>query len=51
MTVYKAGLPVLAPPGTTPTPEPHDDHPGTGIDSSSRKLIMPIPEWALTILG
>ena len=37
MTVYKAGLPVLAPPDTIPTPEPHDDHPGTAVDSSSRK--------------
>ena len=38
LTVYRAGLPVLAPPDTIPTPEAHDDHPGTGSDSSSRKI-------------
>ena len=36
--VYRAGLPVLAPPDIIPTPEAHDDHPGTGADSSSRKV-------------
>ena len=38
LTVYRAGLPVSAPPDTSPTPEPHDGHPGTGTDSSSRKI-------------
>ena len=38
MIVYRAGLPVLAPPDTIPTPEAHDDLPGTGSDSSSRKI-------------
>ena len=38
MTVYRADLPVLAPPDTIPTPEAHDDLPGTGSDSSSQKI-------------
>ena len=38
LTVYRAGLPVLAPPDTIPTPETHDDLPGTGSDSSLQKL-------------
>ena len=38
MTVYRAGLPVLAPPDVIPTPEAHDDLPQVGSDSSSRKI-------------
>ena len=38
LIVYRAGLPVLAPPDTIPTPETHDDLPGTGSDSSLRKI-------------
>ena len=42
MTVYKAGIPVLAPPDTTPTPEPHD----ASLDgSSSQKIDDALPEW------
>ena len=37
-TVYRAGLPVLAPPDAIPTPAAHDDHPEKGSDSSSRKI-------------
>ena len=37
LTVYRAGLPVRAP-DAIPTPEAHDDLPGTGTDSSSRKI-------------
>ena len=41
MTVYKAGLPVLAPPDTAPTPEPHN----ASLDaSSSRKMGDALPE-------
>ena len=48
MTVYKAGLPVLAPPDTVPTPEPHD----VSLDgSSSRKLLMHFPKGTLIIRG
>ena len=38
LTVYRAGLPVLAPPDVIPTPEAHDDLPRVGSDSSSRKI-------------
>ena len=34
-TVYKVGPLILDPPDTIPAPEAHDDHPRTGIDSSS----------------
>ena len=37
-TVYRAGLPVLAPPDTIPTPDAHDDHPGKGSESSLQKI-------------
>ena len=37
-TVYRATLPVLAPPAMIPTPDAHDDHPKQGSDSSSRKI-------------
>ena len=37
-TVYRAGLPVLAPPDVIPTPDAQDDHPGSGSDSSLRKI-------------
>ena len=37
-TVYRAGLPVLAPPDAIPTPDAHDDHPGKGSDSSLQKI-------------
>ena len=35
-TVYRAGLPVLAPPDVIPTPDAHDDHPGRGSDSDAQ---------------
>ena len=38
LTVYRAGLPVLAPPDIVPTPDAHDDLPRVGSDSSSRKI-------------
>ena len=41
MMVYKAGLPVLAPPDTIPTPKPHD----TALDDSSlRKIDDALPK-------
>ena len=42
--VYRAGLPVLAPPDAIPTPDAHDDHPRKGSDSSSRKIDDAHPE-------
>ena len=41
MTVYKAGLPVLAPPDTIPTPE---SRAATLDDSSSRNIDDMLPE-------
>ena len=38
MTVYRAGLPVLDPPDTIPTPDAHDDHPRVGIENSQPKI-------------
>ena len=50
-TVYPAGLPVLAPPDTIPTPDAHDDHPERALTVLREKLMMHIPKRALTMMS